>query len=94
MCCRHERAITQVTFKKTQSSLKESRCIQVERNQVAFKLKGIKLKAIKFVRKVSRIEPVSVMQCLDQDESSVYARPFDRMPVGYTLGYSLGGVAE
>ena len=37
---------------------------------------------------------VSVIQCLDQDESSVYARPFDRMPVGYTLGYSLGRVAS
>ena len=59
--------------------------MQVEFNQV---------KRIKFVRKVSRIEPVSVIQCLDQDESSVYARPFDRMPAGYTLGYSLGRVAS
>ena len=72
----HEQVITQVNI--------QGRSNQVEKNQVAFKLKSIK-----FVSKASRIEPVSVIQCLDLIASSGYARPFDRMPVGYTLGHSL-----
>ena len=81
MCCRHEQVITQVNI--------QGRSKQVEKNQVAFTLNSIKLKAIKFVSEASRMEPVSVIQCLDQEESSVYAWPFDRMTVGDTWTLSL-----